>query len=136
MEFAKVKISGIFKLEKRFFFNLENRNLALKIGKFWNCSSIRYSALLAILPIVIFPLWYKSIFISYLSKFGCSTFERSLTLKFETSLWNLNPYAIIVASPDIRVKYLQQNNKKTKKKSTKWRFSKVARFEITHIPVN
>ena len=32
------------------------QNLAVKIGKFWNRSFIRYSALLAILPILIFVL--------------------------------------------------------------------------------
>ena len=44
----------------RIFTNLENQNLAPKIRKFWNCSFIRYSALLASSLIFIFALCYKS----------------------------------------------------------------------------
>ena len=45
------------KLKKKFFVNLENQNLILKIGKFWFCSSLRYSVLFVILLILIFALW-------------------------------------------------------------------------------
>ena len=54
-----------------------------KISKFWNCSSIRYSAPFAILPILISP--FDINFISYYSdfrKFGRSKFSRSLIFKF------------------------------------------------------
>ena len=44
----------------RIFTNFENQNLAPKIRKFWNCSFIRYSALLASSLIFIFALCYKS----------------------------------------------------------------------------
>ena len=58
----------------------------LKISKFWNCSSIRYSAPIAILPIFILPFDINFIFYcSDTRKFGRSTFERSLIYKFEIS---------------------------------------------------
>ena len=40
-----------------FFFNLENHNLIPKTGKFWFCSSIWYSALFVISPILILYFW-------------------------------------------------------------------------------
>ena len=40
-----------------------------KTRKFWNFLSIQYSALLAILPILIFALWYKWILTRYLLNF-------------------------------------------------------------------
>ena len=52
------------------FIQLGKPKFASKNGLFWNCSSLRYFTLLAILPILIFALWYKSIFsisISYFS---------------------------------------------------------------------
>ena len=76
-----------------------------KIDKFWNCSSIQYSSPLAILPILVFALWYKLILILiiifYFSdsrKFGLSTFEPSLISNsirqpFENfTVQNFNPY--------------------------------------------
>ena len=66
----------------------EKPKFGCKNWKFWNCSSIEYFALLAILPNLIFPLWYR--FSQFLfpvlvtRKFGRSTFERS-SLKLETS---------------------------------------------------
>ena len=57
-----------------------------KISKFWNYSSIRYSARFAILLIFILP--FNINFIIYCSdsrKFGRSTFARSLIFKFKIS---------------------------------------------------
>ena len=55
-----------------------------RISKFWNCSSIWYSALFGILSIFILP--FDINFILYYSdsrKFGRSKFARSLIFKFE-----------------------------------------------------
>ena len=58
----------------------------LKISKFWNCSSIRYSAPFTILPIFILPFDINFIFYCNDSrKFGPSTFALSLIFKFEIS---------------------------------------------------
>ena len=51
LEFFKLKIQKFSKNS-----NLEKQNLVSKIDKFWNCSSIRYSALFEIRPILIFAL--------------------------------------------------------------------------------
>ena len=87
--FQTKKISIIFQFGKPKF--------GLKNYQFRNSSSIRHSALLAILSIVIFALQYKWIFsisISYCSishDFAHPTSERSLILKFPTSaILNLN----------------------------------------------
>ena len=52
LEFSKLGNEKTY----RIFFNLENKNLVPKIDKFRDCSSIRYSALLAIFSILIFAL--------------------------------------------------------------------------------
>ena len=57
-----------------------------KISKFWNCSSIRYSAPFAISPIFKLPFDISFIFdCSNSRQFGRSTFARSLIFKFEIS---------------------------------------------------
>ena len=38
-----------------------------KINKFWNCLSIRHSAPLGILPILLFALWYKWVVVNVLN---------------------------------------------------------------------
>ena len=74
--FWNCKIWEIFRILKirkmknfQNFLNLYNQNLAAKVGKFWNCSSTRYSALLAIFPILIFALWSKVNFDAVTSQF-------------------------------------------------------------------
>ena len=42
------------------FFQFEKPKCGCKNWKFWNCLSIQYFALVAILPILIFSLWNKS----------------------------------------------------------------------------
>ena len=100
LEFSKSKINKFPE-----FHNLKNERIsrilsvwktkAPKISKFFNCSSIRYSAHFAILQIQYEYLPFDinqlnfSIFISYFSdfhKFNYATFERSLNFKFETSV--------------------------------------------------
>ena len=55
-----------------------------KIRKYWNCLSIRYSALFAILSIFILPFDMNHIFYcSDSRKFGRFTLARSLIFKFE-----------------------------------------------------
>ena len=58
-----------------------------KISKFWNCSSILYSAPFAILIILILHFNINLIFYySHSRKFSRSTFARSLIFKFEISV--------------------------------------------------
>ena len=80
-EFSELDICGI-----KIFFVIWKIIKMPKIIKFYNCSSIRYFAPFAILPIFILP--FDINFIFYYSdscKFGRSTFERSLIFKFEIS---------------------------------------------------
>ena len=70
-EFAKLQIFRIFQARsfwncpnwkiKKFqdFFQFGKSKFGSKNWQFWNFSSIRYSALLATLSILIFPLWHK-----------------------------------------------------------------------------
>ena len=51
------------------FFHLEKSKFGSKNWQFWNCSSPRHSALFAILSILIFALWYKSITTLWLLSF-------------------------------------------------------------------
>ena len=103
LEFFKFVIFGIFvvffQIEKFWnfpnskmikfpeFYSWENQQIFIiysiwkaiqlpKIGKFFTCYSTRYSASLAVLPILIFALWYK-LFILLTHKLVRYTFERS-----------------------------------------------------------
>ena len=60
LELLNSEIFSIFQIEKlkkfQKYLNFETQNLIPKIGQFWNCVSIQYSALLAISLILIFAL--------------------------------------------------------------------------------
>ena len=80
-EFSKLHIFGIL-----IFFLIWKIIKIPKMIKFWNCSSIRYSAPFAILSIFLLP--FDINFIFYRGdprKFGHSTFARSLIFKFGIS---------------------------------------------------
>ena len=91
LEFQKLTVFGIFQMGNFWnctnwkikkcvqFFIICNTKICLRNEQFWNCSSIRYSALIVILPILIFALSYKwifSILFHFLvtREFGRSTF--------------------------------------------------------------
>ena len=110
--------------------------------QFWNCSSIRYFALLAILPILIFAFWYilyksiLSIFISYFSDsissavlhfnacyFQIRNVRQSTILPFE------NPHLFSVAIYNCKWRSCRVDDKKIISTLGIVRTRKVTRFE-------
>ena len=73
-KFSKLEIFGVVKIEKinkrLNFVQFGKKKFGSKNWQSWNCLSVRYSALLAIFPIFIFALWYKSIFLIFISYFS------------------------------------------------------------------
>ena len=75
------------------FFFMENHNLISKIGKFWFCASIRYSALFVISPIPTFDLWNSK---PYLQKFQIWEIRQFPKLLWLTNLKNYQIFAIFL----------------------------------------